>query len=203
VYFGDGAISEGDVSEAFGFAASYAVPVVFFCQNNQWAISEPVRLQSHTSIAQRGQGYGIPGIQVDGNDVLAVLAATRLALARAYAGQGPTLVEAVTYRMGPHTTSDDPTRYRSRTEEEQWRAKDPLVRLRRLLENEGATDERVEASVSTAADEAATALRSGCLAMADPEPETLFDHVYADPHPLLDAEREAYLSYLADLEDPS
>jgi pyruvate dehydrogenase E1 component alpha subunit len=203
VYFGDGAISEGDVSEAFGFAASYAVPVVFFCQNNQWAISEPVRLQSHTSIAQRGQGYGIPGIQVDGNDVLAVLAATRLALARAYAGQGPTLVEAVTYRMGPHTTSDDPTRYRSRTEEEQWRAKDPLVRLRRLLENEGATDERVEASVTAAADEAAAALRQGCLAMADPEPETLFDHVYAEPHPLLDAERDAYLSYLADLEDPS
>jgi pyruvate dehydrogenase E1 component alpha subunit len=203
VYFGDGAISEGDVSEAFGFAASYAVPVVFFCQNNQWAISEPVRLQSHTSIAQRGQGYGIPGIQVDGNDVLAVLAATRLALARAYAGQGPTLVEAVTYRMGPHTTSDDPTRYRSRTEEEQWRVKDPLVRLRRLLENEGATDEDVEASVTAAADEAATALRRGCLAMADPEPETLFDHVYAEPHPLLDAERDAYLSYLADLEDPA
>jgi pyruvate dehydrogenase E1 component alpha subunit len=203
VYFGDGAISEGDVSEAFGFAASYAVPVVFFCQNNQWAISEPVRLQSHTSIAQRGQGYGIPGIQVDGNDVLAVLAATRLALARAYAGQGPTLVEAVTYRMGPHTTSDDPTRYRSRTEEEQWRVKDPLVRLRRLLENEGATDEGVEASVTAAADEAAAALRRGCLAMADPEPETLFDHVYAEPHPLLDAERDAYLSYLTDLEDPS
>ena len=112
-YFGDGASSEGDVAEAFGFAASYVVPVVFFCQNNQWAISEPVRLQSHTSIAQRGQGYGIPGIQVDGNDVLAVLAATRLALARASAGQGPTLIEAVTYRMGPHTTSDDPTRYRS------------------------------------------------------------------------------------------
>ena len=113
-YFGDGATSEGDIAEAFGFAASYVVPVVFFCQNNQWAISEPVRVQSHTSIAQRGQGYGIPGMQVDGNDVLAVLAATRLALARASAGHGPTLIEAVTYRMGPHTTSDDPTRYRSR-----------------------------------------------------------------------------------------
>ena len=100
-YFGDGASSEGDVAEAFGFAASYVVPVVFFCQNNQWAISEPVRLQSHASIAQRGQGYGIPGIKVDGNDVLAVLAATRLALTRAYDGLGPTLIEAVTYRMGP------------------------------------------------------------------------------------------------------
>ena len=123
-YFGDGATSEGDIAEAFGFAASYGVPVVFFCQNNQWAISEPVRLQSHASIAARGQGYGIPGIQVDGNDVLAVLAATRLALDRASAGLGPTLIEAVTYRMGPHTTSDDPTRYRSRADEEAWREKD-------------------------------------------------------------------------------
>jgi len=203
VYFGDGATSEGDVSEAFGFAASYAVPVVFFCQNNQWAISEPVRVQSHASIAQRGQGYGIPGIQVDGNDVLAVLAATRLALARAYSGQGPTLVEAVTYRMGPHTTSDDPTRYRSRAEEEEWRVKDPLVRLRRLLSAEGAADDRFEDSVTAAADEAAAALRAGCLAMPDPGPAALFEHAYADPHPLLDAEREAYLAYLADFDDDS
>jgi pyruvate dehydrogenase E1 component alpha subunit len=201
VYFGDGATSEGDVAEAFGFAASYAVPVVFFCQNNQWAISEPVRVQSHTSIAQRGQGYGIPGIQVDGNDVLAVLAATRLALARAYSGQGPTLIEAVTYRMGPHTTSDDPTRYRSRAEEEEWRVKDPLVRLRRLLHAEGAADADFEESVTAATDDAAAALRTGCLTMADPEPESLFEHVYADAHPLLDAERDAYLSYLAEFED--
>ena len=201
VYFGDGATSEGDVSEAFGFAASYAVPVVFFCQNNQWAISEPVRVQSHTSIAQRGQGYGIPGIQVDGNDVLAVLAATRLALARAYTGQGPTLVEAVTYRMGPHTTSDDPARYRSRSEEEEWRMKDPLVRLRRLLRAEGAADDSFEEGVAAAADDAAAALRAGCLDMADPEPEALFDHVYAMTHPLVDAERADYLSYLAELDD--
>ena len=142
-YFGDGATSEGDVAEAFGFAASYMVPVVFFCQNNQWAISEPARLQSHASIAQRGQGYGIPGIEVDGNDVLAVLAATRLALGRAYAGRGPTLIEAVTYRMGPHTTSDDPTRYRTRAEEEEWRVKDPLARLRALLRSEGLADDAV------------------------------------------------------------
>src|SRR6185437_5788551 len=96
------------------------VPLVFFCQNNQWAISEPVRVQSHASLARRGEGFGIPAIQVDGNDVLAVLAVTRLALARAYAGGGPSLIEAVTYRMGPHTTADDPTRYRSSTEEEAW-----------------------------------------------------------------------------------
>ncbi len=202
-YFGDGATSEGDISEALGFAASYMVPVVFFCQNNQWAISEPVRLQSHASIAQRAQGFGLPGLQVDGNDVLAVLAATRLALARAYAGQGPTLIEAVTYRMGPHTTSDDPTRYRSHAEEEEWRTKDPLVRLRALLHNEGLADDEFEQDVTTAAGDAATALRTGVLDMPNPEPEALFEHVYAGPHPLLDAERDAYLSYLAEFDEIS
>jgi pyruvate dehydrogenase E1 component alpha subunit len=202
-YFGDGASSEGDVAEAFGFAASYVVPVVFFCQNNQWAISEPVRLQSHTSIAQRGQGYGIPGIQVDGNDVLAVLAATRLALARAYDGQGPTLIEAVTYRMGPHTTSDDPTRYRSHAEEEQWRVKDPLARLHALLEVEGLLDERFDEEVTARADAAAVALRQGCLSMPDPGSDALFSHVYADPHPLLEEERADYEEYLAGLDEES
>ncbi len=179
------------------------VPVVFFCQNNQWAISEPVRLQSHGTIAQRAQGFGIPGIQVDGNDVLAVLAATRLALARAYAGQGPTLIEAVTYRMGPHTTSDDPTRYRSHAEEEEWRAKDPLVRLRALLHNEGLADDEFEQDVSVAAGDIATALRLGVLDLPNPEPAALFEHVYADPHPLVEAERDAYLAYLAEYDELS
>ncbi len=128
-YFGDGATSEGDVSEAMVFAASFKAPVVFFCQNNQWAISEPVRLQSTVAIADRADGFGIPSIRVDGNDVLAVLAATRTALARARAGDGPTFIEAVTYRMGPHTTADDPTRYRDPAELETWRARDPIARL--------------------------------------------------------------------------
>ncbi len=200
-YFGDGATSEGDVAEAFGFAASFVVPVVFFCQNNQWAISEPVQVQAHTSIAQRGQGYGIPGIQVDGNDVLAVLAATRFALARASSGQGPTLIEAVTYRMGPHTTSDDPTRYRSRDEEEDWRTKDPMARLRALLATEGLFDEAFEAAVTAAADTQASAMRAGCLAIAAPDPSTLFDHVYAGPHPLLEEERRAFAAYLASIDE--
>ena len=199
-YFGDGASSEGDVAEAFGFAASFTAPVVFVCQNNQWAISEPVRLQSHASIARRGEGYGIPGIEVDGNDVLAVLAATRLALARAHAGQGPTLIEAVTYRLGPHTTSDDPTRYRSHMEEDEWLAKDPVVRLRALLRAEGLVDDTFEAAVSAAADEAAATLRRGCLALADPPAEALFEHVYAGPHPLVDEERAAYAEYLSTLD---
>jgi 2-oxoisovalerate dehydrogenase E1 component alpha subunit len=128
--------------------------------------------------------------------VLAVLAATRLALARAYAGRGPTLIEAVTYRMGPHTTSDDPTRYRTRAEEEEWRVKDPLARLRALLHAEGWADERFEETVEQAARAAAAELRRGCLAMEDPEPAMLFDHVYADPHPLLDEERAAHAEYL-------
>ncbi len=202
-YFGDGASSEGDVAEALGFAASYTVPVVFFCQNNQWAISEPVRLQSHATIAQRAQGYGIPGIRVDGNDVLAVLAATRLALARAYAGEGPSLLEAVTYRMGPHTTSDDPTRYRTRAEEDAWQVKDPLARLGALLHREGLAGDAFDEEVEAGATEAAARLRAGCLAMPDPEPADLFEHVYAEPHPLLDEERAAYREYLATFDEDS
>jgi pyruvate dehydrogenase E1 component alpha subunit len=200
-YFGDGATSQGDISEALGFAASFEVPVVFFCQNNQWAISEPVHLQSHTSIAQRGEGFGVPSFQVDGNDVLAVMAVTRHALHRAYSGLGPTLIEAVTYRMGPHTTSDDPTKYRSHAEEEQWRVKDPLARLRALLDREGLTDDAFLESVNEAADETAAALRRGCLGTVDPEPMTLFDEVYAHPHALIDEERARFHSYLSTLEE--
>ena len=115
-YFGDGATSEGDVNEAMVFAASFQVPVVFFCTNNHWAISEPVRLQSHIQLSDRAAGFGIPSLRVDGNDVLAVMAATRVALDRARRGGGPTFIEAVSYRMGPHTTADDPTRYRDANE---------------------------------------------------------------------------------------
>ncbi len=199
-YFGDGATSQGDISEAFGFASSFEVPVVFFCQNNQWAISEPVHLQSHTSITRRGEGFGLPSFQVDGNDVLAVLAVTRHALARAYAGLGPTLIEAVTYRMGPHTTSDDPTRYRSHDEEEEWRLKDPLIRVRALLDREGLIDDEYLASVESAADEMAAALRRGCIGAHDPEPLSLFDEVYDGPHALIDEERAQFASYLATIE---
>ena len=117
------------------------------------------------------------------------------------AGQGPTLIEAVTYRMGPHTTSDDPTRYRSSADEEAWRAKDPLARLHALLLAEGLADDGFDEQVDAAADEAATALRVGCLAMPDPEPAELFDNVYAEPHPLLQEERDGYAAYLAGLEE--
>jgi 2-oxoisovalerate dehydrogenase E1 component alpha subunit len=199
-YFGDGATSQGDISEALGFASSFEAPVIFFCQNNQWAISEPVHLQAHTSIAQRGAGFGVHSLQVDGNDVLAVLAVTRFALERAYSGQGPTLIEAVTYRMGPHTTSDDPARYRSLEEEDSWRAKDPLARIRSLLEEEGHLGGDDLAAIEHAADVTAAALREGCLSTVEPLPMTLFDHVYAEPHSLVEEERRQYAEYLASLE---
>ncbi len=195
-YFGDGATSEGDVSEALVFAASFRAPVLFFCQNNQWAISEPVGLQSTVPIADRASGFGIPAIRVDGNDVLAVLAATRAALARIRAGEGPMFVEAVTYRMGPHTTADDPTRYRDAAELASWRDRDPLARLATHLRDAGVLDDAEEAAVQEEAAEAAAELRAGCLAIADPEPLSIFDHVYAGPHAELDRQRAEYADYL-------
>jgi pyruvate dehydrogenase E1 component alpha subunit len=200
-YFGDGATSQGDISEALSFAASFGAPVVFFCQNNQWAISEPVRLQTRTTIAHRGDAVGVPSLRVDGNDVLAVMAVTRQALARAYAGGGPTLIEAVTYRMGPHTTSDDPARYRSAEEEGEWTAKDPLARIRSLLEGEGLLSEELVAQVDRVADATAATLREGCLGTIEPAPMSVFDEVYAGPHPLIDEERAAFGEYLAGLDD--
>lgn len=211
-YFGDGATSQGDVNEAMVFAASYHVPVVFFCQNNHWAISEPVTLQAKRHIADRPWGFGIPAMRVDGNDVLAVLAATRRALERARNGGGPTFIEAVTYRMGPHTTADDPTRYRSGDEVEAWRAKDPIDRVEAHLvatltdtdrdpgSGQALTIERVREASQSAADEMAAALRTGLAGLVEPGPEALFEHVYAEPHHELERQREHYRLYLAQFE---
>ena len=196
-YFGDGATSQGDVNEALVLAASFQAPVVFFCQNNQYAISEPVGLQAQRPIADRAPGFGVPSMRVDGNDVLAVTAAMRIAVDRARSGGGPTFIEAVTYRMGPHTTSDDPTRYRDEIEVASWRAKDPIARLERLLESEGALDETARAHVASVADAAAARVRAGCLALPAPDPLSLFDEVYATAHPGLERQREEYRSYLA------
>jgi pyruvate dehydrogenase E1 component alpha subunit len=198
-YFGDGATSEGDVNEALVFAASFDAPVVFFCQNNQWAISEPVGLQSKQPLARRADGFGMPGVRVDGNDVLAVMAATRRALDRARRGEGPSLIEAVTYRLGPHTTADDPTRYRADDELAAWRERDPITRVRALLEASALDDSiaAVIADADAAADRAAAELRAAITTLADPAPLTVFDHVYAEPNTQLDRQRERYARYLA------
>ena len=196
-YFGDGATSEGDVNEAMVFAASFQAPVIFFCQNNHWAISEPVGLQAVRSIADRAPGFGIPSIRVDGNDVLAVMATTRVALDRARSGGGPTFIEAVTYRMGPHTTADDPTRYRDPDELEAWKAKDPILRVQRLLDSQGLFTPELEQQTKQKADAVAAELRAGCINLPDPEPLTVFDNVYATPNATLDRQRAEYVDYLA------
>jgi pyruvate dehydrogenase E1 component alpha subunit len=200
-FFGDGASSQGDVNEAFVWASVFNAPVVFFCQNNQWAISEPLERQTRIPLFRRAQGFGFPGVRVDGNDVLAVLAVTRAALARAREGSGPMLIEAYTYRMGAHTTSDDPTRYRLAAELETWKLKDPIERVKAYLSRSGAGDAEFFASVDAASDELAAHVRAGCLALADPDPVTLFDHVYAGGSSLLDEEREQLSSYLASFAD--
>jgi pyruvate dehydrogenase E1 component alpha subunit len=200
-YFGDGATSEGDISEAMVFAATYQAPVVLFCQNNQWAISEPVALQAQRAIADRAPGFGIPSIRVDGNDVLAVLAATRIALERARRGDGPTFIEAVTARLGAHTTSDDPTRYRTPDELAAWSAKDPITRIAALLTDRGVLTPEAAAAVQASADSAAARLRAGCIALGKPEPLSVFDNVFTEPTTWLERQRSQYAAYLAQFRD--
>jgi pyruvate dehydrogenase E1 component alpha subunit len=196
-YFGDGASSQGDVNEAFIWASVFHSPVVFFCQNNQYAISEPLEKQTRVPLYQRSAGFGFPGVRVDGNDVLASYAVTRAALDHARAGQGPTLIEAYTYRMGAHTTSDDPTRYRIASEVEAWQAKDPILRVRRFLEHSGLADQDFFAEVDEQARAEAVHLRERVLAMPDPEPLSVFDHVYPHGSPTVDQEREQFARYLS------
>jgi pyruvate dehydrogenase E1 component alpha subunit len=200
VYFGDGATSQGDVNEAFVFASVFNAPVVFFCQNNQWAISEPLERQSRVPLYQRASGFGFPGIRVDGNDVLACLAVTRKAMQAAREGQGPTLIEAFTYRMGAHTTTDDPTRYRLAAELEAWKLKDPLERVKAYLSRSGAADTSFFEAIDAEAAEVGRTVRQGCLAMPDPEPLSIFDNIYCEPSALLDAERAQFAAYLDSFE---
>ncbi|MDP1720047.1 MAG: pyruvate dehydrogenase (acetyl-transferring) E1 component subunit alpha [Candidatus Nanopelagicaceae bacterium] len=188
-YFGDGAMSEGDVNEAFVFATAYQAPVVFFCQNNQWAISEPTKRQSLIPLAQRADGFGLPGVRVDGNDVIACHAVTAAALNRARSGQGPTLIEAVTYRMGAHTTSDDPTKYRDSADDELWRGRDPIERLRIHLRAKGLLTDELQSELAREASSLAERMREGCRELPDPKPLSMFDHVYAGPDARIDAQR--------------
>ena len=198
--FGDGATSTGDVHEAMVFATAFNSPVVFLVQNNQWAISVPVTRQARAPLAARAAGYGMPSVRIDGNDALASLAVTRTLLDRARDGGGPAFIEAVTYRRGPHTTSDDPTRYRDEAQLEHWASLDPLDRLRRLMETRGWIDEEFVSAVDAEADAVGERLREAIRGMADPDPLGMFEHVYAEPHPQVTADRRAMADYLAAVE---
>jgi 2-oxoisovalerate dehydrogenase E1 component alpha subunit len=202
-YFGDGASSQGDVNEAFIWAAVTNAPVVFFCQNNQWAISEPLERQTRIPLYKRAAGFGFPGVRVDGNDVLACLAVTRAALQHAREGEGPTLVEAFTYRMGAHTTTDDPTRYRLAADLEHWKLKDPIERVKAYLTRTGSADHEFIDSVEAEAERLAEHLRTYCRELLDPAPTSIFEHVYVEPTPTLlqqRAEMSAYLESFVDEE---
>jgi 2-oxoisovalerate dehydrogenase E1 component alpha subunit len=200
-YFGDGASSQGDVNEAFVWASVYNSPVVFFCQNNQWGISTPTTSQSRIPLYKRAEGFGFPGVRVDGNDVLASYAVTRTALDAARNGQGPTLIEAFTYRMGAHTTSDDPTRYRLASDLEAWKLKDPLERMKSFLYKSQLVDSAFFEQLEADADALAARIRKGCLEMPDPEPLSIFDDVYDETTPLLEEQRAGFAAYLQGFAD--
>ncbi|WP_328318595.1 pyruvate dehydrogenase (acetyl-transferring) E1 component subunit alpha [Streptomyces sp. NBC_00388] len=202
-YFGDGASSQGDVAEAFTFSAVYNAPVVFFCQNNQWAISEPTEKQMRVPLYQRAQGFGFPGVRVDGNDVLACLAVTKSALERARRGEGPTLVEAYTYRMGAHTTSDDPTKYRTDDERQAWEAKDPIQRLKTYLEKQKLADEAFFTGLESESETLGKRVRDVVRAMPDPDSMAMFENTHADGHALVDEERAQFAAYQASFADSS
>jgi 2-oxoisovalerate dehydrogenase E1 component alpha subunit len=191
VYYGDGATSQGDASEALVFASSYQTPQVFFIQNNQWAISVPVSRQSRSPLSLRGGGFGMPGVRIDGNDVLVSYAVTRQSLEEARSGAGPSLIEALTYRMGAHTTADDPTKYRTDAEVAYWAERDPITRYRTWLEHRGASA-AFFAEVDTEAADVAADLRKRALELTAPTREKIFAHVYSEPHPLMQ-EQAAWL----------
>ncbi|KQQ67196.1 pyruvate dehydrogenase (acetyl-transferring) E1 component subunit alpha [Microbacterium sp. Leaf320] len=202
VYYGDGASSQGDVHEAMVFAASYQSPTVFFLQNNHWAISVPVSTQSRVPLVERSAGYGIPSVRVDGNDVLASYAVSRVALDDARSGKGPRAIEAVTYRLGAHTTSDDPTKYRGSDEEQSWAQRDPIDRMRAFLENRGAAGQFF-ADVDAEAADAAEDLRARSVELGPPTADKIFDHVYSEPHPLIAEQKAWHRQYEASFEGDS
>lgn len=202
VYYGDGASSQGDVHEAMVFASSYQTPEVFFLQNNQWAISVPVATQSPAPLFRRGDGYGMPSIPVDGNDVLASYAVTRLALDEARAGAGPRAIEAMTYRMGAHTTSDDPTKYRTSDEEASWARRDPIERMAAYLRSRGAGDDffaGVDAEAAALADD----IRVRTNELDGLERDSMFAHAYSEPHPRVDEQRAWLAGYEASFDEGS
>ncbi|MDT4924324.1 MAG: 2-oxoisovalerate dehydrogenase component alpha subunit [Pseudonocardiales bacterium] len=198
-FFGDGATSQGDVNEAFVWAAAGNLPVVFFIQNNQFAISAAVSTQSRVPLYQRASGFGFPGVRVDGNDVLACLAVTRKALDDARNAQGPTLIEAFTYRMNPHTTNDDTRRYRLGSEVETWKLKDPIARVRAYLTREARLDLDFFDDVEQEAKKLAEHVRSGCRALPDPTPESVFDNVHVTMPDELEGQRAEFVDFVSEV----
>jgi pyruvate dehydrogenase E1 component alpha subunit len=196
VSFGEGATSTGDWHEAMNFAGVFHAPLVFFCQNNQWAISVPIREQVAGRVVDRAAGYGFPGVRVDGTDVLTIYAVIRAAADRARRGEGPYLVEALTYRMGPHTTSDDPTRYRAEADLEPWRARDPLAQCERRLRDRDAWDDAFATQVKAENDDRAAAMRRALLAARPGDPARVFDLVFANAPEALRRERDEFAAAL-------
>lgn len=197
-FLGDGASSEGDTHEAFNFASVWQTPTVFVLQNNQYAISTPLREQTNaTMLADRAAGYGMPGLRVDGNDVAAVFAAVSAALARGRSGDGPTLIECLTYRMESHTNSDDPTKYRDAEEVEHWKQFDPIARLEKYLRQAGALDDSGVAEVTASAEELAASVRDAMNTEAEIDPTELFAHVYANPRTSLGEQQRVLEAELA------
>ncbi|MHC4088965.1 MAG: pyruvate dehydrogenase (acetyl-transferring) E1 component subunit alpha, partial [Planctomycetota bacterium] len=195
--FGDGAASEGDVNEALNFAAVYQAPVIFVCENNGYAISLPVAQQTRVkTLAHRALGFGMPGLRVDGNDVLAMIVGVSEAIDRARAGKGPTFIEAVTYRLEMHTTADDPKIYRDEAEVEQWQGKDPIRRLEKYLLRIGAADQRGLEEMTADAEEQVRRARERFDEQAVPQPREVFDYVYADLPAELGEQQEEYLRKL-------
>lgn len=180
-YFGDGSTSEGDFHEGANLAGVWKLPLVLFCQNNGWAISVPTASQTSGEIWRRAEGYGLPGVRIDGNDVLAVYAATRDAVARARAGDGPTLIEAMTYRIGAHSTADDATRYRADADVERARVFDPIVRFGAWMAATGRADDEVVAGYGAEADAFAMEVRTGVTSQGSPPREWMLDWVFAAP----------------------
>lgn len=191
VYFGDGATSQGDFNEGCNFAAVFGAPLVFFCQNNHWAISVPLEKQTSAPIWKKAEAYGFPGIQVDGNDVLGTFKVTADAVARARSGGGPTLIEAVTYRLGPHSTADDASRYQPKDQIESWKQYDPIERYRRLLKSTGLLTDDDGQHLDKEADKLAAYIREGIVGAPAPSVADLFKWVFEVPSPhLLRQERE-------------
>jgi len=201
-FFGDGGTSEGDFHEGMNFAGVFQVPAIFVCQNNQWAISVPRSKQTRSkTLAQKALAYGMPGIQVDGNDILAVYAAAKEAADRARAGQGPSMVECETYRMMMHTTADDPKRYRKDEEVEGWKKKDPIQRFQKYLKNKGLlSDQKVEELEAQVKEEIQKAVEQAEELMKKySDPLHMFEHAYAEMPPHLKAQREELKRELAEM----